>query len=37
MTHTPLAYPHLAYPRVLTARENAAIDAQCINRRYPND
>jgi hypothetical protein len=27
---TPLAYPHLSYPRILTPRENAAINAQAM-------
>lgn len=32
---TPLAYTY--QPRTLTAWENAAITAQCIKVRYPDD
>lgn len=32
---TPVLYP--SHPRVLTAREIAAIDAQAITARYPRD
>lgn len=35
MNPVPLAYP--SQPRVLTPREIAAIDAQCITARYPTD
>lgn len=34
---TPLAYPHLSHPRMLTPREIAAIGAQAITHRYPKD